>query len=70
MAAYLCPSCSDSEYCTLYVQYIVYNVFSFFSKLEALDSLPLGLGKVYTVHYDFLLFKYTTNFREEKKLAS
>jgi hypothetical protein len=50
-------------------QYIVTDVFSFFSKLEALDSLPLGLGKVYTVHYDFLLFKYTTNFREEKTLT-
>jgi hypothetical protein len=45
-------------------------VFSFFSKLEALDSLPLGLGKVYTVHYDFLLFKYTTNFRQAKTLIS
>jgi hypothetical protein len=44
--------------------------FSFFSKLEALDSLPLGLGKVFAVHYDFLLFKYTTNFRQEKTLTS
>jgi hypothetical protein len=52
-------------YCLLFT-----DVFSFFSKLEALDSLPLGLGKVYTVHYDFLLFKYTTNFREGKTLTS
>jgi hypothetical protein len=52
------------------VQYVVTDVFSFFSKLEALDSLPLGVGKVYTVHYDFLLFKYTTNFRQEKTMTS
>ena len=36
---------------------------SYYSTLESLDSLPLGVGKTYSVGYNFVLFKYTTLFR-------